>query len=146
MDNFQRFLNSIYQNISTAIQSIEDITPNVKNTSLKEELATQNSNYLVLQKECEVIAKAEAIDIKDNDWFEKARLFTTIKMTTTFDKTTRNITEKLLIGTIMGIITCYKDQCDYESVSIELMELSKKLLNLEEENFNKLKKYLCVKD
>ena len=146
MEKFNMFINSIYQNLSTSIQAIDDILSNTKNTKLKEEISKQSSNYLALQKECECIAKAENINLKDNQWFEKARLWTSIKMTTTFDKSTRNIAEKMMIGTIMGIISCYEDLCDYEDESEELKELSKKLCSMQEANFDSLKQYLCIKD
>lgn len=143
MDKFERFLNSIYQATCTAVQSIDDIMPAIKENELKEVISSQNSKYLVIQNECKTLAKAENIDIKGNDFFEKAKLWTSIKMSTAFDKTSRNISEMMMMGTFMGIIQNYKDQYDYADISPELTELSLKLTNIEIENLKELKPFLA---
>lgn len=137
------YLNAVYQNIRTAIQSIEDILPSVKDEELKKELASEEDKYLILEKECELLAKAEKIDgIKDNTWLEKAKLWSSIKMSTITDKTNRHIAELMLMGTFMGVVTCYKDQSDHKGVSPELDEILEKLKELEKNNIEALFPYL----
>lgn len=137
------YLNAVYQNIRTAIQSIEDILPSVKDEQLKKELASEEDKYLILEKECELLAKAEKIDgIKDNTWLEKAKLWSSIKMSTMTDKTNRHIAELMLMGTFMGVVTCYKDQSDHKGVSPELDEILEKLKELEKNNIEALFPYL----
>ncbi len=146
MDEKERvteYMNAIYQNIKTAIQSIEDILPKIKDNKLQKELAGEEDKYLALEKECEVFAKAEKIEgIKDNNWFEKARLWSSINMSTMTDKTTRHIAELLLLGTFMGFLTCIKDQADHHGVSSELDEILTKLKDLERKNIDALLPYL----
>jgi len=148
MENMEKemvteYLNAVYQNIRTAIQSIEDILPNVKDDQLKKELASEEDKYLILEKECELLAKAEKIEgIKDNNWLEKARLWSSIKMSTMTDKTTRHIAELMLMGTFMGVITCYKDESDHKGVSTEIDEILAKLKELERNNIEALLPYL----
>ena len=111
------YINAIYQNIRTAVQSIEDILPKVKDSNLKKELANEEDKYIALEKECELFAKAEKIEgIKDNNWLEKAKLWSSINMSTMTDKTTRHIAELMLLGTFMGFVTCIKDQADHKNV------------------------------
>ena len=137
------YLNAVYQNIRTAIQSIDDILPKVKDDELKKELASEEDKYLVLEKECELFAKAEKIEgIKDNSWLEKAKLWSSINMSTMTDKTTRHIAELMLMGTFMGVITCYKDQSDHKGVSAEIDEILSKLKELERNNIEALLPYL----
>ncbi len=137
------YINAVYQNIRTAIQSIEDIMPKVKNDDLKRELATEEDKYLLLEKECELLAKAERIEgLKDNNWFEKAKLWSSINMSTISDKTTRHIAELLLMGTFLGVLTCYKDKADHSGVSQELDEILDKLTELERSNIDTLLPFL----
>lgn len=137
------YINAIYQNIRTAIQSIEDILPKVKDTNLQKELAFEEDKYLALEKECELFAKAEKIEgIKDNNWLEKARLWGSINMSTMTNKTTRHIAELMLIGTFMGFITCVKDQADHNGLSQELDEILNKLKEIERQNIDSLIPYL----
>lgn len=146
MDHFERFIISIYQATCTAVQSIEDIMPAIKNSELKEVISSQNSEYLIIQKECKALAKAEKVELKDNDFFEKAKLWTSIKMSTAFDKSPRNIAEMMMMGSFMGKIQNYKDQYDYPNVSDELKELSMKLTKLEDKSIEELKPFLAIKD
>ena len=137
------YLNAIYQNIKTAVQSIEDIIPKIKDSNFQKELASQEDKYLALEKECELFAKAEKLKgIKDNNWFEKARLWSSINMSTMTDKTNRHIAELLLLGTFMGFLTCVKDQADHKDVSKELDEILTNLKELERKNIDALIPYL----
>ena len=55
------YLNAIYQNAKTGMQSISDIITKVKDEKFKVELAKEEDEYSVLAKECENFAKAEKI-------------------------------------------------------------------------------------
>ena len=138
-----KYLNAIYQNIRTAIQSIEDIEKKVEDDNFVSELSKQQDGYLVLAKECEGFAKAEKIEgIKDNNWMEKVRLWTSINMSTITDNSNRKIAELMLIGTFMGIISCIKDKSDHKGISKELDEILDRLYKFERNNIDRLLPYL----
>lgn len=142
-EQLTKYLNAIYQNTKTATQSIEDIILKVKDTDLINELSREQDEYSCLVKECENFAKAEKIEgLKDNNWIEKAKLWSSINMGTMFDKTTRNIAEMMLFGTFMGIITCIKDKHDHSEVSNELDEILDKLTEFEKNNIERLIPFL----
>ena len=63
-------------------------------------------------------------------------------MSTMTDKTNRHIAELMLMGTFMGVITCYKDQSDHSGVSPEIDEILEKLKELERNNIEALLPYL----
>ena len=138
----QLLLTSIYQNTQTALQSLDNIMPSVKCDALASELANKEGEYNIISQECEILAKSEDIDIKDNNFFEKIRLWSGIKLSTITDKSTTHIAEMLLIGTFMGVITCIKNQEEYASADEEILNLLNKLLKLEEKNIETLKTYL----
>lgn len=135
-------LTSIYQNVQTALQSLDNIMPSVKCDALASEISKQEDEYNVLSKECEMIAKSDNINIKDNNMFEKIRLWSTIKMSTISDKSTTHIAEMLLLGTFMGVITCIKDEAEHSGADEEILNLLSKLKKLEENNIETLKTYL----
>ena len=138
-EKITKYLNAIYQNTKTSLQSIEDIMPKIDNNALKEELAREQDHYFCIQKECELFAKSENIEnIKDNNFIEKAKLWTSIQMSTLTNSTTRHIAELLLMGTFMGVLTCIKDQFDHQNTNSELDEILEKLKNHEKDNINKL--------
>ena len=137
------YINGVYQNIRTAIQSIEDILPQVVDSELKKELASEEDRYIALEKECELLAKANKIEgIKDNNWFEKAKLWSSIKMSTMTNKTNRKIAELMLMGTFMGYLTCIKDEADHKDISKEVDEILANLKEFERGNIDSLIPYL----
>ena len=142
-ENITKYLNAIYQNTRTAIQSIEDIIEKSADNDLISELSKEQDKYCCLAKECENFAKAEKIEgLKDNNWIEKAKLWTSINIGIMMDKSTRNIAEMVLIGTFMGIITCIKDKEDHKNISTELDEIIDKLYEFERANIDRLLPYL----
>ena len=136
------FLNSIYQNCGVAMQSINDLMDKVQSINLKEELKSQFKLYDNIKKKCEKVAIDKDLDAKDNNWFEKAKMWTSIKMTTLIDNSTRHIAEMLLLGTVMGLNVCYKDKWDYLNVDEELESIREELEKLEEDCYSSYKKYL----
>lgn len=144
-EKITKYLNAIYQNTRTAIQSIEDIIDKSVDNDLVSELSKEQDEYNCLAKECENFAKAEKIEgLKDNNWIEKAKLWTSVNMGTMMDKSTRNIAELVLIGTFMGIITCIKDKEDHKNISEELDEIIEKLYEFERKNIDRLLPYLKI--
>ena len=136
-------LTSLYQNCQTAITSIDDIIDEVKNTHLIKELKEQRDNYSNLAELYQSIAKENGIkELKDNSLMERAKLWTSIKMATLLDKSTRHIAQMLLIGTVMGTLQCYKDLYDYKTADKPLLELCGDLLKMEEKHFDFLKTFL----
>lgn len=137
------YINAVYQNTRTAIQSIEDIMPKAQDDAFKKELACQQDGYYALSKELELLAKSQGIEgIKDNNWFEKARLWTSVNMSTISDKSNRKIAELMLFGTFMGYITCLKDFTDHKGISKEIDEILERLKALEKTNIERLIPYL----
>ncbi len=133
-------LTSVYQNAEIAVQSIENLLSIVKDDNLKEELKKERRSYIGFFKYCrEVDTKKE---LKENNFFEKSRLWLSIKMTTVFDKSTRHIAEMMLLGTVMGTLQCYKDLSDHKKSNEEVLSLTNELLKMQERYFNRLKRFL----
>ena len=142
-EELTKYLNAIYQNTRTAVQSIEDIITKIDDKDLITELSREQDQYQCLSNECESFAKAEKIEgLKDNNWIEKTKLWTSVNMGTMFDKTSRKVAELMLFGTFMGIVTCIKDKDDHKNVSSELDEILDKLYHFERENIDRLIPYL----
>lgn len=136
------FVNAIYQNIQTALKSIDEILKINKDASFEVELQRERGGYEKIKNN--LLEECLKIGVKpeDNNFFEKAKLFTSIKMTTIADKSTRHLAEMMLIGTVMGTLTCYKDQNDYRNSNNRLYKILSELVEFEENNFNKLKIFL----
>ena len=114
------FANTIYQNAKVGMQSIHDIEDKISNRELLKELRSEYLEYEKISNKVEDYAKEHNLEIKDNNFFEKAKLWTSIKMSTMTDNSTRKIAQLLLIDTVMGLSQCYKDKFDYKQVDEKL--------------------------
>ena len=141
MDTDFEFLTSIYQNCQTAIQSIENIESATQSEELRSELREEKEHYQSFANKC-IANNTEDKKLPDNNLFEKAKLWTSIKMTTLTNKSTRHIAEMMLIGTVMGTLQCYKDLADYKEADAKYIGLCEELQNMEEQHFNNLKNFL----
>ncbi len=139
----EKLLNAIYKNCKMAIQSIETLLSDVEDEEFKAEISKQNSEYIVVCKECEMLAKANDLKIKDNNIIEKATLWTNIKINTITDKSCKHFAEMMFLGTNMGIPTLTFAICDCAICTEEVLLLAKKLLKMEEEFAERIKKYFC---
>lgn len=141
----KKLLNAIYQNVKTAMQSIEDLKDKIKDENLKIEISQQLTNYTIFAKECEMLAKAENFEIRDINWLEKTKLWGAINLKTMTDKSNQNIAEMMILGTVMGIVDMIKEKSKYDEVSTELKEMADKLEGLEESYYQNLKIFLVTK-
>ena len=138
----QDYMSTLYQNAKMGMQSIHDVLPKVKNKELGKILKNQYSQYEDIAGELETLAKKKDLEIKDNNWFEKTRLFISTKMSTIFDDSTRNIVTMFLIGTTMGLVQLLKDHTDYHGTDIALDKIRDKLETIQQNNYNELRDFL----
>ena len=109
MDN-KELLISMFQNTSTAMQSINDLIKKTDDKRFKDLLNAQYSRYDKFQAKIEKLAHKDGVELKDNNWFEKAKLWSSVQMSTLTDDSTRHLAELMLVGTVMGTLTCYKNK------------------------------------
>lgn len=138
----KQVLVSIYQNCSTGVQSINDLIKKTEDKSFKDILNAQYDRYASFNQKVETMAEEKGIELKDNNWFEKARMWTSVQMSTLTDNSTRHLAELMLVGTVMGTLTCYKTKADNKKASEDVLALLKELEEMQENNYNELKKYL----
>lgn len=142
MEKFKSFANAIYQNAMVGVQSIRDIEDAVENDKLKKELAREREEFNRIAENVKKYAESNGVKVEENNFFEKSKLWMSIKMTTMFDNSTRHIAEMMLLGTVMGITTCYKDKFDHKGVDKGLEKILQDLETTEDDNYLKLKTFL----
>ena len=141
MDTTQ-LLISIYQNTSTAVQSISDLVKKTEDKQFIDLLNTQYERYQDIKVKIQDLAHELNVELKDNNIFEKIKMWTSVQMSTFTDDSTRHLAELMLVGSVMGTLTCYKNKVDYKNADPKTLQLLAELEELEEKQFNELKKYL----
>lgn len=144
-ENSEKLLNALGKNVSMAVQSLELILPEVNDEKFKEYLSKLNDEYNIILTEAQMLAKANDMELKLTTPIEKAKLWTSIKLEMLMDKSVRKFATMIFLGTNMGIPDLVIAICDFGDASKEVLELAKKLKQIEEESDEKLKYFLCVK-
>ena len=135
-------LNDTYKNAHIALQSISDILPAIDDNGLLQELKQQYEGYENVIRDITAYMKQNDALPKDINPFKKAMLWSSIKVKTLFNDSKNNIAEMMLKGTDMGIIELQAMLNESQNLEEDVKGLIQKLLHLEEEYQQRLKKYL----
>ena len=137
-------MNAIYKNLQTGKQSINNVLDKIQDSKLKRELKAQFKDYDELSESCEDLAKVYEIELIDNSFFQKAKMWFSVNMATMMDKSNRKIANINIIGSTMGVLDLMAVLADSKRCKKEIFNLGRAVLSLEERNIEKLKPFILV--
>ena len=127
---YSRFLNAIYQEAKAMIQTFDDLIKNITKTELQTVVAISQRNFTTFANECEVLATAEKLTIKDNSWLDKASKWTTDKLAVLTKKTNSSLAIIIMERSATGAVECDKIRAEFVKVDKSLDELVARLKEL----------------
>ena len=144
MNGDAELLNFIYQNSQMGVETLGQLIPMVKDSpEFEKQLEGQKREYDSIHKEVKLLLKNHGKEEKGLGAFEKIRTYLMVNLETLTDRSVSHIAEMLMIGSNMGVIDAIKNLKKYESgVSPEIKSLMERLRKFEENNVERLKKYL----
>lgn len=149
MPKTQKEMNSdliiaIYRNLLSAKQGINIVIDKITDSKLKRELKAQFKDYDELSETCEDLAKVYELELYDNTFLTKAKMWFNINMSTLMDKSNCKIASINIIGSTMGVLDLMKVLADSKKCKKELINLGKSVMSLEERNIEKLKPFILI--
>ena len=141
-DYNQKAINDVYKNAHIALQSISDLLPEVEDDDLREELREQYEGYEKIIGEISTYMAEKGIEPQDINPLKKAVMWSSIKMKTLVNNSRNQVAEMMIKGTVMGITELTAMKNEKENLDEGIKNLIDKLLQLEEEYEQRLKKYL----
>lgn len=136
------YATAIYQNAMVGVQSIRDILDKVDDFNLKRELEREANLFNNVAIKIKEFAEKNDLEVSENNFMEKTKMWLSVNMSTMFNRTTRHIAEMMLLGTVMGLTTIYKDKYDHAGVSEELDKIIEELEKVQDDNYLRLKTFL----
>ncbi len=137
------FIDEVYRNASVALLSIKNVIDSVDNNGLRTEMRQEYEGYDNFIRELSSYMRDKGYAIKDVSKPKKMMMWSAIKMNTAFDDSKSHISEIMIKGTVMGITELTKILNDSSCVTDQkALEFAKRLLALEEEYEQSLKKFL----
>ena len=144
-ESSKKLLNALGKNVAMAVQSLDVIMPDVGDENFKSYLSELYDQYSIIMTEAQMLAKANDMELKLTTPLEKVELWTSIKLKSLMDKSTRQFATMIFLGTNMGIPDLVIAICDFDDASKEVISLAKKLKEIEEKSDEDLKLFLCSK-
>ena len=135
-------ITDVYKNAHLALQSISDLMPAVEDDGLKCELKEEYEGYEKLIGEISTFMAQNGIEPKDVNPFKKAMLWSSIKMKTLMNNSKNQVSEMMIKGTVMGISELTAMKNESEKLDEDVLQHVEKLLALEEDYEQRLKKFL----
>ncbi|MBQ7237075.1 MAG: hypothetical protein IJX03_08005 [Clostridia bacterium] len=135
-------ITDVYKNAHIALQSISDLLPAVEDEDIKTELKEQYEGYEKIIGEISTFMVENQIERKDVNPFKKAMLWSSIKMKTIMNSSRNQVAEMMINGTVMGVNELTAMKNEGSNLDEEVLSLLEKLLKLEEDYQERLKKYL----
>lgn len=108
----------------------------------KRHLKSQLREYKRIHTTAKSLLNRKGYDEKGISAFDKIKTYLMINVQTMKDKSSSHIAEMLIIGSNMGIIDAIKNINNYQGAERKILNIMKKLLIIEEENVQQLKKFL----
>lgn len=137
-------LNDIYQNAQMGIEALDELVEDCEAGHFKKLLETQKKRYEEVFEEAEYLIGEVHETPKDVSKVQTVSSTLMIKLKTLSKKTPSHFAEMLIQGTVMGIIQLSRIINNYTSQEIRqsTLDLAQKLLDIEEQSIEELKKYL----
>lgn len=146
MDNLKsdsEVLAEIYRNALLAQVSITDLLPEVEDEDIKEELLREHEEYERICSEAASLATRYELNLKEPSPIKKAMMWSAIKMNAANDNSKQNVAQMMIKGTVNGITSLKTSLTDGEAImNVDVKNLLKELIEVEEGFERKLKKYL----
>lgn len=135
-------INDIYKNAHLALQSISDLLPAVSDEEIKNELKEEYEGYEKIIGEISSYMAEKGVEPKDVNVFKKAMMWGSIKMKTIAGASRNQVADMMINGTVMGINELTAMKNEKENYDEDVAKFIEKLLSLEEDYQERLKKFL----
>ena len=137
------FLNRIYQNAKMGGNAIKLVSEKVDEAGLLGDLRTQHEQYSsIASKATDELTKHQSLP-KDKNPMSQVGLWSGVQMNTMVDKSPDHIAEMMIQGSMMGVIDMSRNLKRYSDVSQPVKDLGTSLIQIEENNIQRMKQYLC---
>lgn len=143
MKESNNLLNSIYNNTDMGITSIYKLLENgSKNESFREQIKHQANEYQEIKNEAENMLKQKGTHPRGINAFSKKMADISVKANVNSDIGVAHCAEMMIKGSTMGINKIAKGMRENNNITEKERRLAEKLLNTEQENIEKLIRFL----
>jgi len=142
MNGTERLLNDVYRNTQTGAETVYRLLGEAEDEELSQQIEAQYSEFRSMKKEAFLLLDRNGFKAKGLSTHEKVKLNLMTDMQRRKDGSPSHIAEMLILGNTMGVIDAARSAKKFAHADAAALELTERLKNIEENNIDKLKKYL----
>lgn len=124
------------------VHTINQLMEISEDEEFKMHLASQYAEYQDIHKNAQDALNENGYDEKGIGALDKIKTYLMVNIQTLTDKSSSHIAEMLMVGSNMGIINAIKNLKKYSDAEPSIKVLMERLLKIEENNVQQLKKFL----
>lgn len=128
--------------VKTAIKSLDEVLDTIKNSQLKNLIMDSKNAHRQVEAEIELLLIKNRQDGKEPSPMAKAMSWTKINFKIMSENSDKSIADLMTDGCDMGVKTLTKYKNEYKKADKEVVNIADKLIALEKELEDQLKKYL----
>ncbi len=137
-----KVLQEVQRNTKMAMKAIDTISESIYDDELSIQVARESMKYGdIYNKATDRLLEGKAASYKETG-FQGMMLKGGVKANTMFNTSTSHIAELLIQGSNRGLTSMWKAINHHENAGNVSMEVAKELMDFEEKNIERLKKYL----
>ena len=137
-----KVLQEVQKNAGMAMKAINTISDKVYDDGLAVQISRQGMKYSdIYNKATDKLLEGKAASYRDSG-FREMMLKGGIRSNTMFNTSTSHIAELMIQGSNRGLTDMWKIINHHENAGSNSMEIAKELMDFEEKNIERLKKYL----
>lgn len=137
-----RLLRECDAGIKMGISSIEDVLPHVKSEAFKKYLEKCKNEHGELQSQIQTLLDRYCDDGKEPGIMAKGMSWMKTQMKLTADESDKTIADLMTDGCNMGVKSLNRYLNEYEAAEEKVKDITKRLINLEEDLAVEIRKYL----
>jgi uncharacterized protein (DUF305 family) len=142
LTNDESVLNDIYEGAKVGSQAINDLLTKVDDEAFRNDLQVQDKEYQKIRSEAASQLLSRGAEPDDIGTMKKFSVKMSVDMNAMFSSSTSHLAEMMITGSNMGITNMTKVLNSYAKPDPEVKALGEKLISTEEENIQRLKRYL----
>lgn len=137
-----RVLKEVQRNAKMAIKAIDTLSDKIDDDSLAVQVTGESMKYSdIYNKATAKLLEGKAVSYRESG-FQDMMLKNAIRANTFFNSSTSHIAEMMIQGSNRGLTSMWKAINNNENAGNISLEVAKELMDFEEKNIERLKRYL----
>jgi ribosomal protein L32E len=138
----KKTLNQLYQICRVGMEASELILPETTGWGLRSQIKKQDENYINTSEKAAAMIKLQGTEPHSISNVTRRMMRGSIKINTFFHHSPQRISEMMINGSVMGIISMTKTMNHLEDCDLETKRLAENYVETEKQNIQALKQYL----